>query len=439
MPRSDGPGTELPRRTRLLYASASLGGEALSQSRGAWLVYFYNEEEQLLSLAVIGPLLFAGRLVEAFDDVLIGWWSDRTRSRLGRRLPFILGATPFWALFAVLVFMPPDTGGVGAAVWLLVTLELMFLFSTLSGGPYESLLPEIARTSAERVRISGTKVYFGAAGGLAGLAGAGLIVDGFGYQAMAITMAALLVASRYVGMIGVWRVVSRTQPPATLSLRESLRATFANVHFRRFLPSFVFFQVGLQMLLGVLPFYVEEVLGKENEGTWVAVLSAVAIGVTLATVPVLARMARRSSKRLVFGRSMLIAALVFPLFGLAGLVPGVPDEAQIIAFMALAGLPIAGVYLFPGALTADIVDYDETQTGMRREATYYGAQNVVEKTASSLSPLLMASILLLGKSADDPLGIRLAGLVAGLVVLAGYLVFRRYELPDEVAPARARR
>lgn len=433
MPR---PNAELPRRTRLLYASASLGGEALSQSRAAWLVFFYNEERELLSLAVLGPLLFAARLLEAFDDALVGWWSDRTRSRLGRRLPFVLGATPFWALFAVLIFIPPS-GSAAAALWLFVTIELMFLFSTLAAGPYEALLPEIARTSDERVRISGARVYFGAVGGLVGLAGGGLIVDYLGYRAMAIVMATILLVSRYVGLWGVWRVASRTQPPAMLSLRESLRASFANVHFRRFLPSFVLFQVALQLLLGTLPFYVEEILGREDEGTWVAVLTAVAIGVTLASVPVLARSARRSSKRRVFGRSMLLAAAVFPLLAVAGFVPGVPREVQIVAYMALAGLPIAGVFLFPAALTADIVDYDETQTSMRREATYYGAQNFVEKTATSVSPLLLALVLLLGDTAEDPLGLRLAGPLAGLIVLAGYLVFRRYELPDDVTvPAR---
>jgi GPH family glycoside/pentoside/hexuronide:cation symporter len=386
---------------------------------------------------VVGALLTIGRLIEAFDDALIGWWSDRTRSRLGRRIPFVLGATPFWALFAVLVFTPPEEGGVPAAVWLFATIELLFLFSTLAGGPYEALLPEIARTSAERVRISGAKVYFGAAGGLVGLAIGGLIVDHVGFAAMAATMAGLLLVSRYVGLAGVWRLAKASRTPAEISFRDAFRTTFSNVHFQRFLPSFVFFQVGLQMLLGVLPFYVEEILGREDEGTWVAILTAVAIGVTLATVPVLARRARQSSKRQVFGRSMLLAALVFPLLAVAGFVPGIPVEVQIVAYMALAGLPIAGIYLLPGALTADIVDDDAARTGMRREATYYGTQNLVEKTASSLAPLLMALVLILGDTADDPLGIRLAGPVAGLIVFAGWLVFRRYELPDQnPGPAR---
>jgi GPH family glycoside/pentoside/hexuronide:cation symporter len=126
---------------------------------------------------------------------------------------------------------------------------------------------------------------------------------------------------------------------------------------------------------------------------------------------------------------MLGSAISFPLLGV---VPGVPTAAQVVAVMALAGLPIAGVYLFPAAITADIIDYDAVRTGMRREAVYYGSQNFVEKLSTSLGPAFLSGLLLLGGSADDPLGVRLVGPVAGVIVLVGYLVFRSYDLPDEV-------
>jgi Na+/melibiose symporter-like transporter len=113
--------------------------------------------------------------------------------------------------------------------------------------------------------------------------------------------------------------------------------------------------------------------------------------------------------------------------------------------MVIVGLPIAGNYLFPAPLTADIIDYDGLQTGLRREATYYGAQNFVEKTTSALQPLILGALLALGSTTEDPLGIRLVGPVAAALVLLGWLSFRRYDLPDDVlgdellrAPAAAR-
>jgi GPH family glycoside/pentoside/hexuronide:cation symporter len=434
-------GGPLSRRARALDASSSLGGEALTQSRGAWLVYYYAPpadagREALLPLGLAGALVFAASLLEALDDPLIGYWSDRTRSRLGRRLPFILAATPPWALFAVLLFTPPaDAGTALTGAYLFLALELYHLFSTLSGGPYESLLPEIARTSAERLSIVGMRVYFGAAGGVVGVAGSGLLVDRVGFRAMALAMASVALACRFLGTVGVWRRARLSREPAAIPPRASLRATCSNRHFLLFLPTFVLFQVGLQLLLGALPYYARVLLGTEREGLWVAIASGSAIAVTLATVPVFVRVARRTSTRIAYARAMAGAAAVFPLLGSVGLVPGIPAQAELVLIMALAGAPIAGIYLFPAALMAAIVDEDYLRTGLRREASYFGTQSLVEKAATSLSPLLLASLLLLGNSAEDTLGIRLVGPAAGLVVLAGYLVFRRYDLPDDVLAA----
>jgi GPH family glycoside/pentoside/hexuronide:cation symporter len=425
-------------RTKLLYSMSSLGGEALSQSRGLWLLYYYAppddaDLQQQLPRLLVGVLLVVGRLLESFDDVLIGYWSDRTRSRLGRRIPFVLAATPPWALFAVLLFTPPEGAGTAATgLYLFLVLELFFVFSTLSGGPYEALLPEIAPTNAERLSVVGVRVYVGAAGAGVGLVVSGLLIDSIGYQAMAAAIAALALVTRYIGLAGVWEQAKRSQPTVDVPLRTAMRATFSNRHFLAFLPTFVLFQIGFQMLVGVLPFMVNAVLGVEDEGTWVAVLTAVAICGMLASLPVFARYALRSSKRQAYRRALLLAALLFPLAALPGLVPGLPSEAEVVLLMAIAGIPLAGNYLFPAALTADIIDEDSARVGARREATYYGAQNLVEKTATSVAPLLLVLLLLLGDSAENSLGIRLVGPVAGVIVLIGYIGFRRYDLPDEV-------
>jgi Na+/melibiose symporter-like transporter len=105
---------------------------------------------------------------------------------------------------------------------------------------------------------------------------------------------------------------------------------------------------------------------------------------------------------------------------------------QALLFVAAMGVPMAAVFTFPNAITADIVDYDELRTGHRREAIYYGTQATLEKIASSLFPLILALLLLLGGTADDPLGIRLVGPVAGFSALVGFLTFRGYRLPDTV-------
>ena len=259
-------------------------------------------------------------LTGALYNPLIGHLTDRTRSRLGRRLPYILAATPLWALLALLVFTPPASASAAViAAYLFLTLELYAVFSTLTGGPFQALLPEIARSSADRVSLVGMRVYAGGLGGGAGLVGSGLLVDHLSFRAMALTMALLALVFRYVGMAAVWRRASRTQAPVSLPFRQSIRTTFSNPKFLAFAPSVVLLQVGVQMILGSLPYYVKALLHVAKPGTWVAILTAVTIVSMLAGVQLSARLSRRTSKRHAYRMAMIGAGLAFPLLALAGL------------------------------------------------------------------------------------------------------------------------
>jgi GPH family glycoside/pentoside/hexuronide:cation symporter len=444
----------LPPLNRLGYAGTGIGSEALNRTRDLWLLFTYAPpadagRDELLPLALASGMLFAARLVGALDDLFIGYWSDRTTSRWGRRLPWIVAGTPAWILFGFLVFVPPADGSTAMiALYLFLTLELYNIFSTVASGPFEALFPEVARTNAERLKLSGLRVYFGVAGAAVGLVASGLIKEAGGIAVMAGSMAIFCLIFRVIGVIAVWNHVERDTPPATVSLRQSLRATFSNRQFLYFLPTFVMFGIGLSMLTGLLPYYVSAVFGERyhlqagpldvevGEGAMTSILTAVVIGTMICMVPVFARIALRRSKRAAFSRALLGCSITFPVIAVLGFLPGVPVLAQALVAMVLVGAPIVGVYLFPTPLTADIVDHDADLTGMRREGTYFGAQNFVEKTAGSLAPLLLGGLLLLGNTSDDPLGIRLVGPAAGLITFTGYWVFRRYTLSDDPSAAR---
>ncbi|MFN8556755.1 MAG: hypothetical protein U0531_05195 [Dehalococcoidia bacterium] len=103
-------------------------------------------------------------------------------------------------------------------------------------------------------------------------------------------------------------------------------------------------------------------------------------------------------------------------------------------FMAPMGLAMTGVFVFPNALMADIIDDDALATGMRREASSYGTQQLIEAVVVALHAAILAVLPTLGGTPEDPAGIRLVGPVAGLMILAGFLVFRGYRLPDSVSP-----
>jgi GPH family glycoside/pentoside/hexuronide:cation symporter len=427
----------LPLRTKLFYGTSRIGSEAIGRSSGLWLLYYYAPPSDahlptLLPSLAVGALLTTGGIVAALDDVVVGYLSDRTRSRFGRRIPYIVLGAPLWSLFFVLLFTPPpDAGHATTAVYLALVFEATSLFGSVVVGPYEALLPELATTSDARMSLEAVKVYLGIAGTAVGLVLSTALVHSVGFKTMAVSIAAIAVISQYVSIAGVWERAKRSRVPAELSFREALSTTLRNPAFRVLLPTVVLFALAFQLLQTDIPFYVHAVVGKHS---WLSatLLLAVAIAAALVCVPVFARLARRTSKRHAYGVSMLAAAASFPLLAVAGVVPGIPATVQLLVVAALVGAPIGAHFLFPVPLTADVIDHDSATTALRREATFLGSSSFVERTAIALAPLLVVLLRLLGDTRGHTLGVRLVGPLAGLVLLAAYLVFRRYDLPDDV-------
>jgi GPH family glycoside/pentoside/hexuronide:cation symporter len=435
----------LPRRVATLYASGAFSGNVLGRVAAAWLFYFYASGgpggTPRMSPWLIGTLLTVTTVVGAFFDPLVGYWSDRTRSRWGRRLPFIALATPCWALAFLLLWTPPVPGESRAnAFYFLAVLLLFRLSGTLSGGPLEALLPEIAPDNASRVRIVVGQVFFGTLGAAVALIAAGPVIDRLGFPLMAAVMAALALGSRFLALAGVWWHAERDTPPVALSLLRAVGSTFRNDQFLFFLPTFCVFNMGTTLMTAALPFYAANVFapGEERVGSVTALLTAAPIVTLLLSLPLVQRLALRRGKAWVYAASMLFGALYFPLLFFMGFVPGLPTMAQGLLFLAPVGLAMTGVFVFPNALMADIIDYDAHLTGHRREATYYATQNLIETLVLALHSVILAGLLDLGGTPENPLGIRLVGPVAGLSIFIGWLIFRRYTLPDTVTPESVR-
>jgi glycoside/pentoside/hexuronide:cation symporter, GPH family len=426
----------------LLYASNSFATNLISRVTSAWLFYFYAGDAEAgdprrLPVWAIGAILTATNIIGAFDDPLIGYWSDRTTSRWGRRIPFVLLGTPPWVLIFFLLWTPPhSTESALNALYCFLLLAGFRVVTTVSGGPMEALLPEIAPTNADRLRIVAGQVVFGSGGVVVALLLAGPIIDRLGFPAMAALVALAALASRYVALAGVWRYARKDVAPAGLALMAALRATLGNRQFLCFLPSFILFNLGITLLTAALPFFVREVLEPADGrvGTTTALVTAAPGVMVFLSLPFVYRAALHRGKAWMYRRMMLAGAVYLPLLFFMGFVPGVPRVVQAMVFLAPVGVCMGGVFLFPNALLADIADYDAVRTGMRREAIYYGAQNMIEGTVVALYSVLLAGLLAIGGTADDPLGIRLAGPVAGVCILAGALIFRGYRLPDTITP-----
>ena len=427
----------IPLRTKLLYGTSRVGSEALGKASGLWLLYYYAPPRDahlptLLPSLAVGALLTVAGVVAALDDVIVGFLSDRTRSRFGRRIPYIVLGAPLWSIFFVLLFTPPPHAGhATTAVYLLLVFEAVSLFGSVVVSPYEALLPEMARTSSERVGLEAIKVYLGIGGTVIGLVVSTALVHAIGFRAMAITIAALALVSQYIAVAGVWDRARQSRVPAGIGFRDALTATVRNRGFRVLLPTVVLFALAFQLLQTDIPFYVHAIVGKHS---WLSatLLLAVAIAAAVVCVPLFARFGRRTSKRRAYRTSILAAAATFPLLGVAGLLPSIPATVQLLVVAALVGAPIGANFLFPVPLTADVIDDDSATTQLRREATFLGASSFVQRTATALAPLLVVLLRLLGDTRGHTVGVRLVGPLAGVLLVAAYLIFRSYDLPDEV-------
>ncbi|MGH2947562.1 MAG: MFS transporter [Solirubrobacteraceae bacterium] len=443
----------LPVADRALYGLGSLGNASLFWAMTAWLIYFYAPPAEsglapLMPIAVVGLVLFAGRFIEAFDDPLIGWWSDRTRSRWGRRIPFLLLGTPVLAITFLLLWRPPlATESLLNAVYFFVVLELFFLANTVVQAPYEALQAELASTSRDRVSMGAWKVFFGAIGAALAFVASGPIIEAVGFAGMGLALAVVATAALYGMLFGLWgRGTLRRADAAALAsavsipLIPAIRATLTHRPFLALAASFVLFSIGYSLLVQMLPFYVTVVIGAPE--SQVSLYTAGVIGIIVLMLPVLSRLASRVGKRAVYTAAMLGLGLYLPFLGFGAFEPLAPRLQllpQSVALIWLTGTGFAALFVFPGALMADVVDDDFRRTGSYRAAVYYGMLKTLEKFAFAAAAGIFGVLLqAFGYSAGETLGLRLVLPIAGACVLGAFIAFAVwYRLRDEAPPLAA--
>lgn len=422
----------------MLYASGAFGFNLLFQTLSLWLVYYYAPPPEsgrptIVPLATLGVLMGIGRVLDAVDDPAIGHWSDSTRSRWGRRLPFVVAGAPLAAVAFAGIWNPPAWELPWAAVYAFVVLQLYSVASTIVHQPYEAVLAELTRDPRSRVRISGWKVFFGVLGAAAGLVGSGAVIGAFGYGGMGVLFALVAGASILVSALGIGRLPAASAPPGRLSLWEGLRLTATNRQFLVLVCSEVAFSLALSLLTALIPYYVTVLLGRA-EGD-VPLFTGAFFVVVLAALPGVNWLVARRSKPFAYKLAMGALAVLLPGLYAVNSVPGVDPFVASLLYVALLGAPMSVVFVLPNPMIADIVDQDEARTGLRRAGAYFGVEETIAKGGSALAAALFAFLLgtfgFSGGGAAGALGLRLVGPVAGVIVLVGLIVFTvGYRVPD---------
>lgn len=411
------------------YGIGNLGVALLTQVVVQWVTYFYAPPVErglvtLLPMALIGAAMVIGRIVDAVSDPLVGVWSDNSRHKGGRRLPFIkYGMLPL-AISFMLIWIPLGESQIFRFIYLSAVLSSFFFFYTVVVAPYLALLPELAESSQERTKLSAWQAGFNIVGLAIAMVGSAWLIERFGFKAMGLVLGVVALLAFAVPAFTVQeRRQEMTEPEG---LWVSMKLTLQNKPFLYYLISQLLLWFGFNMTMIAIP-YVVTVLMDLDEGA-VGLILGVALIISVLSFPLVVSLSTRQGYKKTLIITMTMQGLVLGGLGFVGLWPGeVPVFWQGLITVALAGFPLAGFFIIPNAMLAELTDYDYALTGKRREAIYFGVQGLILKSAIGLSSLILTFVLQrYGFSVANPLGVRISGPLAGLFVLMGVAVLCFY-------------
>jgi GPH family glycoside/pentoside/hexuronide:cation symporter len=427
------------------YASGSIAldvaGPLLS-----WLPYLYSPPADspgavvLLPAATVGVLLLVGRVVDGFAEPVVGFLSDRAQTRFGRRRPFVAVGTPIMVLTLLGLFFPPFGPGRHAetAVYLVALNTIFWCAFTMVGAPYLALLPEIARSTEARTRISSMMTGFSVLVIIVGNLFLGRLVAAWhggveilgasfrnGFEPQVLVCGVLICFFITLAMSSVKERNHEVPDGGHLSFKNAVMESVRNPAFLPLVLPLSVFLIGTNILITAVPYFGHAVLhATEAEASLGAALVYVVAALML---PFLRRLVDHHGKKRLYASALLMMSIQFGAMPLVAVSPW--PTATYLVLLGTIGVPVGTMLVLGRVLISDVIDADEKRTGLRREAMYFGMQGLMTKISFGVGPLVATQLFTrFGNTADQPLGILLCGPAAGVLGLLGWLAFRRYPL-----------
>jgi len=390
---------------------------------------------------IIGIITFGARAFDAVTNPLIASWSDLSRSRMGRRRYYMAVSFVPFALFSVLVFLPlqhfagmPSARASGLnIVWLTLTILVFYFFYVMYTAPYNALISELGHSPKERLNIStvigvtwslgfavGNSVYFLKPllqdAGLSPTAAFQVVQAGFAVLALVLMALPVLVIDekRYVDS-------TVSEEPLLKSLASSLK----NPNFVRFLFSELLYNVCQTIIQMGLVYYVVTLLQlPEDYTSWL--IDGMFVASFLFYFPINRLTLRWEKKRMsVVGFALL--AVMFVMFWFMNKNLPIPGLTFAIITCAVAAIPIAIFTIVPNAIVADVAEAHGIVTGDFKAGMFFGVRSFETNVGISIANVVFPSLLLLGKSVDNPLGIRMSAIVSVVICLGGMAIMFLYD------------
>jgi len=378
-----------------LFALGMLAMMIPSQAFSAFYSYYYVDKLGLgLGLATIARTVFL--VWDAVNQPLIGYWSDRTDTKYGRRRPWIAAATPLFMLSFVLVFTVPDgMSESGLFWWLLFALIFYEAVATVIWVNYGALFPELYQGHALRAKASAIQQGFQIVALLIGSAATPLLFDSLGFGGMSVAYALVF------GALMLWFLRSveedaqaRRAPP--LPIRAAFRETLSNKPFWLFNIANSFAQTVNGLLSSMIPFYAKYVL-RIPDAQVTVLLASIFVSV-IPLVAVWYRIVKRMDPVKAWRLSLAAYGLsVVPLWFGQSLWTGVAAGVCV-------GFGLAGFLVTPPLVSSLIIDMDYAKTGSRREGVYTAISGFINRSSGLISAVAFWIVgMLFGyESGDNP-------------------------------------
>ncbi|MEA3286982.1 MAG: glycoside-pentoside-hexuronide (GPH):cation symporter [Candidatus Marinimicrobia bacterium] len=429
---------KLPLSQKIGYGFGDIGSNIFIVSTGMFLLFFLTNVLNI-EPALAGLVLLLPKLWDVVSDPIMGGLSDITRSRWGRRRPYLLYASlPFGLIFALLFIAPQTQSEFTTAVWVGFMFALSCIAFTVYNIPYSAMVAEMTDDYNERIsvtsfRMVGAIIGVLLAGGLAmplvELGGGGAA----GFKLMGLVLGILITLFSLAGFWGTRGV--RTIPPRKQSIKigEQVRIAFSNTPFKLLATMYFLQSLAAGILMAGLIYYVKYVMGMSESS--VGLVTAILFITAIIFMPVWVRFGIRMGKLKAYTIGIIILAVM--LISLLLTPPSQPGVFFVQMF--LLGIGFSSFQLFPFSMLPDTIEYDELQSGLRREGVFSGIWASGQKTAYALGPSLVGFTLSLsgfsnGVEQPDSVaqGVRLiVCLGTALFFLLSLIPFYYYDLTEE--------
>ena len=429
------------RTDKVIWSLSGLGGSIISGIFASLLLYFY---QVYLGLGAFWIALAAGiyAIWNAINDPLFGYISDsKSYKGMGRRIPYMRFTTPLLAIGFILVwFVPLTWDNFSIFLWMLISMLIYDTAYTIIFLMKSALLPEISESDKVRGEFQQYDAIFYLLGVVIGF----IVPDMLRPKAGQTSLLPLYIGVIIVGIVGSILIVITTyrfkerpefsQIDEPIGLIDSVKFTFKSKSF--LIVAFAnFMSIFMQSILLGLLFYLADYVLKVST---ILLILALIIGLILGvfTANILAGklgVAKANQTLLIIGAIFLMA------------IPFVPD---IFIFVCLffAGFGLSGPLVLTNVLFAQVTDEDETKSGVRREAMFFGTNALITKPAQSLAIAVAAILIQLSGfipagpggeiEVNQPASVIfmikfVVGFLPGLAILIGALFYIWYPLKGD--------